>query len=636
MRVLTNPSLSHTLNYLIAQNQSVFNRGSIDISTTMQTQVDVFIGYAQDFKKLSFDPDYKVLVVSKTESMTVQDYQGMAPSHVVTDSDVKSWLVPIAEIYSKLEKEHQKILIKQETEKKRSELESLNQFLADQDAERTTALKIFMSEEQLKKQEEKNLLYFLDFINTHYSSDDFIENFIKYLTTETKKITNYHHFGLIFLTKENSSADWITQDQRSGYLRKEIASFKSNQIDAVYLSQVLADHLKRPVGKILFWENENQFERFFLYFELLGQDFNQSKLNAYVSQRLNIIGLTLSRKLVEESEFELLKNWRQTFKAYRDPIHVIDRNFNVVQANYEFDSKKKTKCFQLLANRDAICEHCPIPQLKTKETKSMVEINQKTYQVSAREFKLNADSVDSYFVLFYEDRTEFNLLKTELLQSEKLNTIGNLANHLSHELNNPLTGLKMMTEMMIEDVQSTPSLQSDQNLGSDLKEIHKAIIRSENIIKDLADFSSTENKEMVPLVFNLLLQKTLVLLKTVTRKVRIFVDIKDRQINANANYLQQVVFNLIKNACEAMDHVGTIKIYEVLSLKTIDYIIEDTGPGFKQPSEIFKPFYTTKKEGEGTGLGLYLSAELMKRMNAELLLDETYSEGARFILRFQL
>lgn len=86
-----------------------------------------------------------------------------------------------------------------------------------------------------------------------------------------------------------------------------------------------------------------------------------------------------------------------------------------------------------------------------------------------------------------------------------------------------------------------------------------------------------------------------------------------------------------------MSEKGTLKIYEIDNLSTIDFVVEDDGPGLTQAmqEQVFKPFSTTKNSGQGTGLGLYISHKLMQRMNAELIYDFEFKKGTKFVLRFK-
>ena len=106
---------------------------------------------------------------------------------------------------------------------------------------------------------------------------------------------------------------------------------------------------------------------------------------------------------------------------------------------------------------------------------------------------------------------------------------------------------------------------------------------------------------------------------------------------ANAHDLQQVLFNLIKNSCQAMKNPGSIKIYQEKKDKKIIFYVEDSGPGFDAlvMQNIFQPFMTTKAQGEGTGLGVYLSKKLINNMQADMQITSS-EKGAKISLIFDL
>ena len=170
-----------------------------------------------------------------------------------------------------------------------------------------------------------------------------------------------------------------------------------------------------------------------------------------------------------------------------------------------------------------------------------------------------------------------------------------------------------------------------------MREVLKAISRSQIILQDLSQFASEEQTELISLDFSETVKKTMTLLKSILRSHRIFIDLKNTQIFAQPTYLQQVLFNLIKNSCQAMSDKGTLKIYQIEANETVDFIVEDDGPGLPQAlqDQLFKPFFTTKDAGYGTGLGLFLSHRLMNRMNAELIYNPKFTKGTQFILRFK-
>jgi signal transduction histidine kinase len=306
---------------------------------------------------------------------------------------------------------------------------------------------------------------------------------------------------------------------------------------------------------------------------------------------------------------------------------VVDQNFKIYHANYASGKATGKHCYEVLAGRDAPCENCPI--LKGKNTSFMLKKDQfvKTYY---SQFKFQENK---YYFVIYEDVTKINQLHSQIIQTEKMSTLGRLGNHLAHELNNPLTGMKSYVQTLMQDQEVLKALPA--TAATDLNEILKAAVRCQKIIKNFIEFSQKKEPVLEEVSFNEVLQNTVVLLKTALRNHRLFIDLKDEKIKANAHDLQQVLFNLIKNSCQAMKTPGSIKIYLERRDKKIIFHVEDSGPGFDSTvlENIFQPFQTTKAEGEGTGLGLYLSKKLINNMHADMQVSST-AKGAKISLIF--
>jgi signal transduction histidine kinase len=102
--------------------------------------------------------------------------------------------------------------------------------------------------------------------------------------------------------------------------------------------------------------------------------------------------------------------------------------------------------------------------------------------------------------------------------------------------------------------------------------------------------------------------------------------------------MQQVIFNLINNACQAMPDKGEIRVYTRLNPPWAEIEVSDTGPGISADlrERIFEPFFTTKPEGEGTGLGLSLSRDFVRQFGGELDCESKVGEGTTFRVRLPL
>jgi len=484
--------------------------------------------------------------------------------------------------------------------------------------EKSESLKYFINEENLKKQKEKKLLYFLDFLNAEQDTPEFIENLCELLWMDLKKLGSFHMLGFIVTLSKQDNA-FVLYDGKQAKFNYNIRF--SGQDEKQYAVQ-LADILQRPIAATRFWTSEKNQLKSFFFLENRGLLVSPESLDSYISERIDLMVLMIQRHISQLQTSYLLNKWNVFGKAYQQPMHVIDSQYTLVQSNY-FDQTQTVKCYEKLAGRTTPCENCPV---SARKNVNPVTIQGRKYKSYATKFSTDKD----YFFVFYENQTEADLVKSNLIQNEKMNVIGQLANHLAHELNNPLTGLKLATEFILQQ----PQLET--TVKNDFTEVLKGIDRCKNIIADLLEFSSDQSPILTTGTVDEVIKKTMPLLKSITRTFNVFIDVKNVSVRMNAGHLQQIIFNLVKNSCQAMPAKGSIKIYDIDTPKHYDVIFEDNGSGLPDSikTHLFEPFATTKAIGEGTGLGLYISKSLVKRMFADLLYDANYKNGTRFILRF--
>lgn len=495
-----------------------------------------------------------------------------------------------------------------------SQIESLQKELK----EKSESLRYFVNEENQKKQKEKKLLYFLDFLNAEQDTPEFIENLCELLWMDLKKLGSFHSLGFIVTLSKQDNA-FIMYDGKQARFNYNIRF--SAEDEKQYAVQ-LADILQRPIVASKFWTSQKNHLKSFLFIENREILTAHENLDSYISERIDLMVLMIQRHISQLQTNYLLNKWNVFGKAYQQPMHVIDSNYNLVQSNY-FDQSQLSKCYEKLADRTTPCENCPV---LTQKSIGPVSIQGRKYKSYATKFSTDKD----YSFVFYENQTESDLVKSNLIQNEKMNVIGQLANHLAHELNNPLTGLKLATEFILQQPQLEPTVKSD------FSEVLKGIDRCKNIITDLLEFSSDQNPVLMIGTVDEVIKKTMPLLKSITRTFNVFIDVKSVSVKMNPGHLQQIIFNLIKNSCQAMPAKGSIKIYDINSPNFYDVVFEDNGSGLPDSikDHLFQPFATTKSIGEGTGLGLYISKSLIKRMHADLLHDASFKSGTRFILRF--
>jgi len=223
-----------------------------------------------------------------------------------------------------------------------------------------------------------------------------------------------------------------------------------------------------------------------------------------------------------------------------------------------------------------------------------------------------------------------------LMQSEKMAGLGRLAAGVAHEINNPMSGIMLYANLVMEE------LGEEHPLASDLQTIIQEAERCKVIVADLLEFSHQTTYEMEPVNLNDVIQKTLTILQhqPLFQNITIVRELSPEllPIYGNAIRLNQVVMNIVVNAVQAMGGSGQLRITSrTRANKDINEIsIQDTGPGIAHEllEKIFDPFFTTKAAGEGTGLGLSVSYAIVKEHKGSIRVASSPEEGTTFTLRF--
>jgi PAS domain S-box-containing protein len=227
---------------------------------------------------------------------------------------------------------------------------------------------------------------------------------------------------------------------------------------------------------------------------------------------------------------------------------------------------------------------------------------------------------------------ELKETQLQLLQSEKMASLGKLAAGVAHEVNNPLGGILIFSKMLIED------LPSDDPHKEDLERICGEATRCKEIVKGLLEFARQTSYKMEPTDLNRALVQGLSLLENqaLFHNIQIIKDLDPKipPIMANAGQLNQVFMNIILNAAEAMQGQGTLRVNTRLGPEKDTVVLEftDTGCGIKEEylTRIFEPFFTTKEVGKGTGLGLSMSYGIVQKHRGRIWVKSREGEGASF------
>jgi len=243
-------------------------------------------------------------------------------------------------------------------------------------------------------------------------------------------------------------------------------------------------------------------------------------------------------------------------------------------------------------------------------------------------FKNNSGSL-----IVLDDITEKAELEKQLLQSEKLSSIGLLAAGIAHEINTPIAGISSYTQMLLKDLP-----ESDKN-KTILQKIESQTFRAAEIINGLLNFSRMNGSEFNELDINQLINDSLALLNHQFQGNRIKVESRFNPtlptVYGNSGKLQQVFINLFLNARDAMPSGGNLVIETGMNESMVVIDISDTGSGISEEDskKIFDPFFTTKTIGKGTGLGLSVSYGIIQEHGGRILVDSNIGNGTHFKLK---
>jgi two-component system NtrC family sensor kinase len=232
-----------------------------------------------------------------------------------------------------------------------------------------------------------------------------------------------------------------------------------------------------------------------------------------------------------------------------------------------------------------------------------------------------------------EERTkELEETQAQLIQSEKLASIGQLAAGVAHEINNPLGVILGFTQVILRKLQETDPL------CKPLSSIEREGLRCKKIIQGLLDFSRRSPHTVQPVNLNDVLEAACQLseYQISLENVNIVKGYAPNlpQVQGNANQLQQVFTNLVINAYHAMPNGGTLRLVTRAAGDKVQAIVSDTGVGI--PSEhlknIFDPFFTTKEVGKGTGLGLSISYGIIESHGGKIEVGSQMGVGTTFVV----
>ena len=360
-----------------------------------------------------------------------------------------------------------------------------------------------------------------------------------------------------------------------------------------------------------------------------------------------------ARDLTEEKEVNRLREFNENIiTSLNDGIQIIDKDGLITFTNRRFEEIVGRSRDELIGRhyqsfmdrnvlervKSALETPGKEPDKKTFEAAYVTKDNKEAPVLISSSYLYRNGNYDG-MINAVTDLTEIKVLKEELYQSEKLTLLGTLAGEIAHEVNNPLSGLLLAVQMLIEDAKEG---QIDRKeLLKELKDIENDALRCKKFIEKILGFSRMvpEGKSVVNI--NDTVEDALTLIQRQAKLDNIAIvkafSAKPLHVWGNSNQLQQVIINMVNNSRDALFPAGgtvTIKTSAVAAKgkKWVCLEISDTGQGIPDAmiGRIFDSFFTTKTKG--TGLGLSVSKKIIEEHGGTVAATNLQSHGASFVV----
>jgi len=235
-----------------------------------------------------------------------------------------------------------------------------------------------------------------------------------------------------------------------------------------------------------------------------------------------------------------------------------------------------------------------------------------------------------------QSRQELKDSERNVFHAEKLAAIGRLAAGVAHEINNPLTGIRHSINNILNDKNGT--LDKDEYLSL----IDEALEKIESVVSKLLGFSRRKGDQSSDTSLNdaIITITKLLDYSIQSKKIELIMDLDSNisPIHCNPHLIDEICMNLIINALDACESGCKITCRSYSENKYVFLEIDDNGHGIqsKNIQHIFEPFFTTKEVGKGTGLGLYVTREIVNGLGGEIDLTTHVNSGTKFTVKLPL
>jgi two-component system cell cycle sensor histidine kinase/response regulator CckA len=343
--------------------------------------------------------------------------------------------------------------------------------------------------------------------------------------------------------------------------------------------------------------------------------------------------------------------WRMTFDATKDAIIMLDVDDVVMRTNKAamtylrapINEVKGMSVHQLFAP----CGFTPLlsPLTRSKQSRSHAEEeihlpDKKTWFVISADPIISEKNEYNGAVLILRDISDRKIaeeahkeVQTQLVQFQKMDSIGRLAGGIAHDFNNILSSIIGYGELALM------KLPQDHPVAQNIQIICDAGVRAAALTRQLLAFSRKQIMEMKPVNINAVVGNTVKLFsRLLGEHIVLTMELHEpiRNIVADVGQLEQVLMNLMLNARDAMAEGGHLTIKTMEEGSSVILSVSDTGTGITQEVQerMFEPFFTTKERGKGTGLGLATVFGIVDQHNGAIKVNSELGKGSTFTVHF--
>lgn len=428
---------------------------------------------------------------------------------------------------------------------------------------------------------------------------DQLEN--KYNLLETKYNT---------LTEETKSLQLIRQKAQSQAIKMALINKVSNIIsESIDINSILNPTLKELA--LMFGAFKAYYAKFEEKHFVITQSINKTDINQTLMFDSNVMKLIKNKQISYSrcmKEYVNAKPLNESIQRIIAPIFYMSEPIGVVVL--------------LSRQKRGINEELDILESISSQLGTAI--------VHAQLYKKNIETVKELKATL----KQLNDTQLQLINSEKMASLGQLIAGVAHEINTPVASIKSNNEIftkLINRIEDSKLLEILKDINSTDKE---AIQRINHLVVSLKKFVRLDEAELQEADINKELDLTLDLIRHETKnRITIIKNYEEiPHIKCYPNMLNQVFMNILVNACQAIKENGTITITTSFKANNLIISIKDTGIGIKDVSKIFLAGYTTKGVGVGTGLGLAISSKIIAKHNGKIEVTSELNKGSLFTI----